>query len=434
MMPEKKSNLKSKTLQELDEHQKKKAKTVEFNLNGGDSPKKAAANTVSFQMQRIARGPAGRKMGLALASMVLLCVVFKMESLVASKPQKVAPTQAYQPAVNARKVHSEPKADRWMQFIDQQLSESVEEREWTIKELVQNASPGTLRSMDMFLRVHEPEAISAPIISENYKPMDEEFMLHEKDALLHADGEEQHHVFQEMIKKSEPELHASVLKYVKSYMPHQDRFMENDATKINQPENFTLFTKEDWASIKKEMREINQDCEEVLKMAANVPGDAGKMLKDVVDSFIQIQRVRAINPENPHSRKVHYWNSHQAKVEKFQKEINAQHSVTAKRELFAKHKSVVKNEWEIFIESIVRTKLSNSLRQPELETTIGDNLKAIKAHPEFPQKAKDILEVIFRKQFMSVGSKLRFMSWSTLENASGDMEGFASVVVGQAGN
>jgi ElaB/YqjD/DUF883 family membrane-anchored ribosome-binding protein len=251
---------------------------------------------------------------------------------------------------------------------------------------------------------------------------------------LHADGEEQHHVFQEMIKKSEPELHASVLKYVKSYMPHQDRFMENDATKINQPENFTLFTKEDWASIKKEMREINQDCEEVLKMAANVPGDAGKMLKDVVDSFIQIQRVRAINPENPHSRKVHYWNSHQAKVEKFQKEINAQHSVTAKRELFAKHKSVVKNEWEIFIESIVRTKLSNALRQPELETTIGDNLKAIKAHPEFPQKAKDILEVIFRKQFMSVGSKLRFMSWSTLENASGDMEGFASVVVGQAGN
>jgi hypothetical protein len=447
VLPQKKADKpqveESKTLTELNNLNKvnkaRNQKSVkDLSMIEGSSPKKAGANTVSVTIKNLTRRYE-RKIRLGVISMSLLSFVFMLQSLFSNSAKVQDSAPKMETVTVAQKVTTSEQLDRWLPFIDQQLAESVEHRQEFIKELIES-DPAMLRSMNLFLRAYEPKnTTGAPLISENAEQQTNPlFEVKEKEALKEASGEEKHHFLVNMIKSSEPAMHAAVLKYVQSRVHSENHILEedhDDLNKIKKPENFELFTKEDWASVKKEMREINEDCHEVLKMAQNLKGDAGKMLQDVADAFLHIQRVRLINPEHgPNSTKVNYWNSHQAKVVRFQKEINLKHNISAKRDLFAKHKTVVKNEWEIFIESVVRTKLSNALRQPELQTTIGDNLKAIKAHPEFPQEAKDILEVVFRKQFMSVGSKLRFMSWSTLENASGETERHGSVVVPLSGS
>jgi hypothetical protein len=250
---------------------------------------------------------------------------------------------------------------------------------------------------------------------------------------MQSSNSNQYHVLTEIIKKSKPELQSSVLEFVRPTKPSKRRLIEEETNaemqKVEQsegPANFLIFSREEWHAIEQEMKWVKDECSEVYKIAETLHGDAGKTLREVVDAFMHIQKIVFTNPEEygtgPRSPTIHYFHYYQDNFEKFQKEINEETNLLKKRALLTKYKNKLKLDWESFIDSRVRTFLALALGHNELQQTIGDNLKAIQEHPGFPQEAKTKVEAIFRKHFMSINAKCRFLKFLTIGDASGDFD------------
>jgi hypothetical protein len=385
-----------------------------------------------------------RKVTTALAAVSVLYVLLHTEVLLKFSATAEDPAQVPQSSIRASMTPDAVKAselkashheDKWLPFINDTLAEPIKNREDTIRDIVDDANPAMIQRFNLFLRAYAPDdnISEAPRIPENAEPRDQDRKTKDIKALMQSSNSKQYHVLTEIIKKSEPELQAHVLQYVRSVAPSKRRLIEEETNgemqKVEQsegPENFWIFSREEWHAIEQEMKWVKDECSEVYKIAKTLHGNAGKTLREVVDAFMHIQKIVFINEEDlgtgPSSPKIHYFHYYQNHFEKFQMEIDKEIDLLKKRALLTKYKNKLKLDWESFIDSRVRTFLALALGHNELQQTIGDNLKAIQEHPGFPQEAKTKLEAIFRQQFMSIGAKCRFMKLLTIGYASGELD------------
>jgi hypothetical protein len=249
--------------------------------------------------------------------------------------------------------------------------------------------------------------------------------LKSKFALMKAPDMVKFKVITEFIKKSEPALHTHMLKWMTDVRPKQDRFYEEVVDTKNQPkkrEHWEIFNRFDWIQIKKDMRHMKSESEALIRDAKKLDeGATGDILERIGNAFLHIHTVVTVDCDGPEECFINFWDWEQDKIREYQSEVYREHNLEKKRKLLAEKRDQVKCDWESFIESEVRRRLSYALDQPELDTTIGDNLKRIRAHPTHPLPKSFIerIEKMIHLQFMDIGSKIRFMKWDTLEDAAG---------------
>jgi hypothetical protein len=233
-----------------------------------------------------------------------------------------------------------------------------------------------------------------------------------------------HSVITELIKKSEPAVHAKLHKWMDSVQPKQDRFdedLKSHAVKRMQAETYELYPEAEWNTIKEEMQQIKRECEDLIILAKTFDPKGADVLSRIANAFRYIHIVVPIDHAQKDSPVINFWDWDQQRIVHWRKNINKQKDLQKKKQLFSQARDTIKVEWEIFIESEVRKRLSWALDQPELHSTIGDNLKAIREHPNLPKSIINRIEKMFHLQFMVIGSKLRFMTWETIGSATGDM-------------
>jgi hypothetical protein len=251
-------------------------------------------------------------------------------------------------------------------------------------------------------------------------------VLKSKSDLMKSPDKIKFKVITEFIKKSEPALHMHLRKWMDDIRPKMDRFYEEIVVDEKAPkkrEHWEIFNRQDWIQIKKDMRHIKSEAEWLIHEGRHLDdGATGDKLERIGNAFLHIHVVVEVDCDGPETCYINFWEWETDHIQQYQEAIYREHDLEKRRKLLAEKRDRVKCDWESFIESEVRRRLSYALDQPELDTTIGDNLKAIKSNPKFEKKYVERIEKMFDLQFMQIGSKLRNLHWNTLSDNAGSME------------